>query len=435
MATSLLYKSVLAAALALTVASAGASHAQTYTDLFNFNGTDGRPAWPQILAQGRDGDLYGTTTYGGVEYFGDAFKMTLGGSETVLYGFGGAAGNSPSGGLTLGTDGDFYGTTLTTIFRMAPDGVLTVLYTSTGGPTLGPGVIQGSDGTFYGTTSSETAYKITSSGNFTSLGALPGISAAPLLLATDGNFYGTTEAGGNSNNGTIFKLTPGGIVTVIYNFDFVHGAKPLGPLIQANDGNFYGTTIGGGARGGGVIFQMTPGGTLRVMHDLAQPSDAFAGLIQATDGNLYDVVHIPNTYGVIFEITLGGTVSELYAFDGHEGASPWATPMQHTNGKIYGLAAAGGAHNKGVLYRFDNSLAPFVRLVPSVGSAGRVIGFLGQGFTGTTAVSFNGIAATFNVESETYLTAIVPTGATSGTVSVTTPGGVLNSNQAFQIKP
>jgi hypothetical protein len=116
------------------------------------------------------------------------------------------------------------------------------------------------------------------------------------------------------------------------------------------------------------------------------------------------------------------------------GAGPESIPMQHTNGKIYGLAG-GGTYDWGVVYSLDLGLGQFVRLVSTLGKVGKTIGVLGQGLTGTTEVSFNGVPASFVVNSDTYLRAIVPDGATTGFVTVTTPGGTLTSNQQFGVKP
>jgi hypothetical protein len=112
--------------------------------------------------------------------------------------------------------------------------------------------------------------------------------------------------------------------------------------------------------------------------------------------------------------------------------------MQHTNGKFYGVTESGGANglNGGVFYSLDLGLKPFVNLFTWMGKVGKTVEILGQGFTGTTSVSFNGTkATTFTVSSDTYLTALVPSGATTGFVTVTTPGGALKSNRKFLVTP
>jgi uncharacterized repeat protein (TIGR03803 family) len=438
----------LAVAL-LHVVVAPLARAQTYTDLYNFDGTHGaNPAFPQILAQGRDGNLYGTTPAGGTEQCGVqncgvVFKITPTGALTVLYDFDHVQGSYSYSGLTLGSDGNFYGTVglnFGTVFKITPSGTLTILYTNNGNEfTSAP--IEGWDGNFYGVTAYPgNSYKITRSGQLTLLGPSAG-TGAPLLQATDGNFYGTAPGGGTGGAGSIFRMTPAGAVTDIYDLASAHLGAAIGPLIEASDGNLYGTTTRGGSNGGGVVFKLTLGGSLTVVHNFEANSAPDAGLVQATDGNFYYPVGPAEealdttTYGEFLKIDPNGGYSVLYDFTFSGGIQPWATPMQHTNGKFYGLMEAGGTDNLGVVYSFDAGLPPFVKLLPSGGKVGRAIDILGQGFTGAISVTFNGTVATFKVGSDTYLTAIVPTGATSGTVTVTTPTGVLNSNQAFRVVP
>jgi len=469
----------------LIAAATTAATAQTYTDLFNFNGTDGaNPEHPALLAQGRDGNLYGTTYSGGTGRGGVVFRITPSGDLTVLYNFTGYInGYYPEAGLTLGTDGNFYGTTYGggasnrygTIFKITPAGNLTTLYSFCSQSNCSDGSfpyappIQGADGNFYGTTAGigelpPTAYKITSSGTFTLLATLPRPrecikscgSKAPLLEGTGGDFYGTTEAGGANrcwhdlfSCGTAFKMTPQGVLNIIHNFDAKQGLAPVAPLIQGSDGNLYGTTKLGGGHDAGVVFKLTPHGGFTVLHRFLDPNypedgaNPVAGLVQATDGNFYGATHVGGNgncmyhpgCGVIFQITPAGAYSILYNFDATHGAYPMSTPMQHTNGKIYGLAANGGTSGDGVVYTLDMGLAPFVSLVSTTRKIGKTVEILGQGFTGTTAVSFNGTAATFTVKSDTYLTATVPAGATTGFVTVTTPTGTLTSNKPFRVKP
>ncbi|PYX38993.1 MAG: hypothetical protein DMG75_02260 [Acidobacteria bacterium] len=164
-----------------------------------------------------------------------------------------------------------------------------------------------------------------------------------------------------------------------------------------------------------------------------------AGTVVATDGNVYGDTQLGNTtssQGVFFKTNSTGTsYSVLHTFDGTTGGAPQATPMQHTNGKIYGLTPLGGSTGNGVVYTEDLGLAPSVKLVSTLGKVGKTIGILGSGFTGTTAVKFNGVSATFAVVLNTYLTATVPTAATSGFVQVTTPGGTLTSSAKFGVTP
>jgi uncharacterized repeat protein (TIGR03803 family) len=442
--------------------------AQTPTLLYNFGAHTGDPLypfWEGIIAQGRDGNLYSTTMDGGANGWGATFKITTGGSLSVPFSF--SADGTPEGGLILGADGNFYGTTQSggantvgQIFKLTPTGTLTVLYTFSGGsdgsgPFASP--IQGADGNFYGTVTSGgtgfgTVYKMTPTGTLTTLHSFASTDGAnphaPLLLGNDNNLYGTTWVGGTSGKGVMFKITPGGAFRVLFNFDGTHGANPNGPLVQGTDGNFYGTTTNGGIANSGVVFKITAAGKLTVLHSLNGTGDGsqpLAGLVQATDGNFYGSASAGGSSvcsggcGTIFKITLPSTFSTVYSFDDSSGASPAVTMIQHTNGLLYGDAENGGsacaAPGCGVFFSLNLGLNPFVSLVYTSGKIGKVVEILGQGFTGATAVSFNGAPATFKVASNTFLMATVPSGATTGFVTVTTPSGTLTSNSKFRVLP
>jgi hypothetical protein len=174
----------------------------------------------------------------------------------------------------------------------------------------------------------------------------------------------------------------------------------------------------------------------------------FGGVIEATDGNLYGVNtrsgNCPQC-GSVFKITPSGTFSIIFEFEksGLQGQSPFSTLFQHTNGLIYGMTFSGGTGNVdpnckdncGVVFSLDIGTSPFVSFVSGAAKVGKTVEILGQGFTGTTAVSFNGTVATFKVVSDTFLTAVVPSGAKTGSVTVTTPNGALTSNKKFYVLP
>jgi uncharacterized repeat protein (TIGR03803 family) len=256
----------------------------------------------------------------------------------------------------------------------------------------------------------------------------------PLIQATDGNLYGTTWSGGNgSGGGTVFKISLSGKLTTLATV----GGDPSGALVQATDGNFYGTT----ARGG-TIFKMTPGGVLTTLN-----SDCcylYAGLVQATDGNLYGTTFQggnSNNTGTVFEvIPQTGALSTLYSFCPDtlctDGAAPLAALLQATNGTLYGTTTGGGAYGDGTIFSLSVGLGPFVEAVTYSGKVGNTIEFLGQNFTPSSTVSFNGTtSALVAVKSPTFLTATVPSGATTGSVTVTTSRGTLTSNKAFRVIP
>jgi uncharacterized repeat protein (TIGR03803 family) len=244
-----------------------------------------------LLIKGMDGNFYGATTGSDVNSSGTVFQLTPAGVITVLYSFPALLNSQDEGDIGLnaliqGTDGNFYGTTLFggttgggTVFTMNPAGVETVLYsfptstTSNPGAGIGAGgLIQGTDGNFYGTTPSGgtnnagTVSEITPAGVVTvlaSFGASSTDGTAPIsvIQGTDGNFYGITALGGTNGGGTIFKVTPAGVETVLYSFPA--GLNPhdtIGPngFIQGTDGSFYGTTQSGGANGDGTVFKYTP---------------------------------------------------------------------------------------------------------------------------------------------------------------------------------
>jgi uncharacterized repeat protein (TIGR03803 family) len=469
------------------------SPAQTFTTLVGFNGSNG--AYPEFisLVQGRDGTLYGTTSGGGANGGGTVFRVSSKARPMTLYSFCAQSnctdGGSPMAGLVLAPDGNFYGTTNGggqyaggTVFKMTSTGKLTTLYSFCAvtncpdGEYPYGGLVQALDGNFYGTTywaganGGGTVFKITPEGKLTTLysfcaqascadGAQP---LGRLIQGTDGNLYGTTFYGGSGpfcegGCGAIFKITLGGTLTTFYNFctEFLcpDGAAPEAGLIQAIDGNYYGTTSGKGTANFGTVFSITPSGTLTTLHSFCAQSGCpdgiapTAGLVQATDGNFYGTTtSIINQRkctgtlcGTIFEITSAGALTTLHTFCSetkcHDGALPYGGLFQGTHGSFYGTADLGGVHLDGTVFGLSTGLGPFVTFVSSAGKVGATGGILGEGFIGTTSVSLNGTPASFTVKSDTYLTATVPTGATSGYVTVVTPTGTLVSNVPFYVIP
>jgi uncharacterized repeat protein (TIGR03803 family) len=397
----------------------------TLTTLHNFeNGTDGGNP-NAALIQAVDKKLYGTTIHGGSEGLGTVFKITPSGTLTVLHAFDNTGGFYPYAGLVQATDGSFYGTTANggnsacdegcgTVFTMSSTGTLTTLHSfdSTDGASPLGTLIQAAGGNFYGTTSFDggegTVFKITPSGTLTTLhgfaftdGAFP---EAGLIQATDGNFYGTTSQGGSSTAcsfgcGTVFKITPGGTLTTLHNFDNTDGALPSAVLIQATDGNFYGTTSEGGNSTACSI-----GGT-------------------------------PGPCGTVFKITPSGTLTTLHSFDNTDGSFPNAGLIQDTNGRFYGTTVSGGSNGDGTVFSLSVGLAPFVETEPTSGAVGTAVEVLGTNLTGTASVEFNGKTAMFTVVSSSEITTVVPNCATTGKLEVTTPAGTLTSNIAFRVIP
>ncbi|MBV9304050.1 MAG: hypothetical protein JOY62_11470 [Acidobacteriaceae bacterium] len=437
-----------------------------FTVLYNLGSTPGNPqnpVTPGVLVEGRDGSIYTTSPAGGANGNGTIFKFTPAGTLTVLYSFDGAHGAAPQGGLTLGTDGNFYGTTIQggsagygTVFKITPAGSLTVLYNFTNGtdggqPYAAP--IQAADGNFYGTTTSGgeaafgTIYQITPVGKLTTIHAFTGSytnAMAPLLQGNDRNLYGTTFYGGSYNVGSIFRVSPSGTFTSLYTFNETNGGQPFAALIQGTDGNFYGTTSLGSTHSSGLIFQLMPSGVLNKLYAFGTiPGDGawpYASLIQASDGNLYGATAaggIGDGYGTIFEFQLSPqpAYSLLIPFTPNLGENPQVPLLQHTNGVLYGLTNYGGTGNQGTIYSLNLQLPPFARLISTSGQVGSTVEILGQGFTNATAISFGGKVGTVTSQSGTYLTSTVPAGALTGPVTLTTGSNILTTTQVFRVTP
>jgi uncharacterized repeat protein (TIGR03803 family) len=449
-------------------ATAILSPAQTkFTSLLSFDGPNGADPHYVYLVQGIDGNLYGTT-YSGTGDGGTVFKITTGGTLTTIYTFcpngdSCSDGAEPTAGLTLATNGNFYGTTMNggansdgVVFEITPAGALTNLHSFdlTDGAYPEFGVIQGTNGDFYGSTteggtdSAGTIFQITSGGKFTSLfsfditdGIYPDTR---LVQGTNGDFYGTTTEAGDGVSGTIFDITAAGKLTTLHPFTSMEADGKWGALIQATNGNFYGTTFGGG-NGNGTVYEVTPAGKLTTIYTFCTKSGCpdgsapYAGVIQGTDGNLYGTTFGGgiNNGGTIFKLTTAGTLTTLYSFcsksDCTDGNSPQGGLVQDTNGTFYGTTYYGGTDGIGTVFSVSVGLGPFVKTLPTSGKVGAAIKILGTSLTGATSVTFNGTAATFKVASSTEITTTVPTGATTGTVKVVTPSGTLSSNVAFRV--
>jgi uncharacterized repeat protein (TIGR03803 family) len=433
------------------------------TGIYNFTAT-GSPQSPQlvgVIAQGTDGNMYTTSP----EYIPSTktsvvFKFTPSGKMTVIYTF--PAGVQSYSGLVLGTNGDFYGTTYNggtggkgTVFKITRQGVLTTLYNFLGendgaNPMSPPieisGVLYGT-ATAGGMDNDGTVYRLKPSGQLTPLVQFSGATGedpvAPLVLGNDGRLYGITRASTLANGPCIvFSLATSGTDFTEGSFGEAYSYSEAA-LVQGTDGNFYGTVYTN-IDGSGQVFKVTPSPSyvFTILYSFTGGLDGknpYAGLLLATDGNFYGVAQGggADMFGTLYEIESSGVFVTPVPWTftgGPDGAYPSTPLIQNTNGMIYGTTANGGSiDDYGVIFRFDNHLGPFVSLVSTSGKTGATIGILGQNLTGTTAVSFNGTAATFTVVSGTYMTAQVPSGATTGTVTVVTPSAMLTSNRPFQV--
>ena len=443
-------------------ATAIASPAQTLTTLANFAGSNGATPLSSLI-QAADGSFYGTTELGGsssnncVEGCGTVFKITQQNGAwilTTLHSFDYYTdGAFPVGWLVQAADGNLYGTTsggsssAGTIFKISPNSpyTLSTIYNfcsqlnCADGTNPSAGLIQATDGSFYGTTAGGgngygTVFKFAQQNGIWTLTTLHSFDftdgsqpLAPLVQATDGNFYGITTYGGNnfgpncnpSGCGTVFKMTPEGALTTLHLFCQGNCTDGLSPyhagLVQATDGSLYGTTyLGGGSNGNGdgTVFQITTGGTLTTLHTFhfTDGKEPQAGLIQATDGNLYGTTAYagPNGgAGTVFEITPAGTLNVLYTFCSQnnclDGESPQAGLVQGTDGNFYGTTTSGGADGYGTVFSLTpltlistttalNSAPNPSNLGESVTMTATVTAQNGSLPTGTVNFSSNGVS-------------------------------------------
>jgi uncharacterized repeat protein (TIGR03803 family) len=402
--------------ISLTFLSALAASAQTFTQstLYSFGNFAGGGFPLASLTQASDGDFYGTV---GSPSIATIFKLTPDGAYTPLNVSLGTSDYLP--GVLQGSDGNFYGVTSGgptsgptlapgIVFEFTRSGQLITLYTFTGGSDgstpLG-GLVEGKDGSLYGSTAYAgkitspcpsdgcgTIFKISTSGTFSTLytftgGDDEGRPGGTLLQGSDGNFYGV--AGGDLadgiGNGTVFKITPAGVLTTLYKFSGnADGAGPSSGLVEGSDGNFYGTTSTGATNESGTIFKITPAGTLTTLHsfcssaDCADGSDTLASLFLASDGNFYGTGYEGgNTSlcnlegcGTLFQLTPSGAFSLLYTFaGGDDGGWPYGSLLQANDGNFYGAAEIGGTNNIGAIYKLTASPALAAPVQLSPGSA------------------------------------------------------------------
>jgi len=471
----------LAVVLLSAVTTTQVAQAQTFTTLVSFDNTNGANPYYTSLIQGTNGDFYGPTAWGGANGLGTLFKITPEG-KLATFSFDGTDGAAPYGAAVQATNGYFYGTTTGggtssacgsygcgTVFKITSAGKLTTLYNfcsqanCTDGYVPVGGLVQATNGYFYGTTAlggangGGTIFEITPKGKLTTLysftGGTDGYYPLWLVQGTNGDFYGTTNFGGGDGYGTVFKITAAGTLTTLHSFDGSDGSYPNW-LVQATNGNFYGTTSNGGVNdtctgGCGTVFKITPAGKLTTLYNFcsqancADGGEPNAGLVQATNGNFYGTTYGGGandscgasgsvSCGTVFEITAAGTLTTLHSFDGTDGFLPNGL-VQATNGTFYGTAEFGGANDDGTVFSLSVGLGPFVETLPTSGKVGAAVKILGTNLTGATSVTFNGTAAAFKVVSKSLITTSVPTGATTGTVEVTTPKGTLKSNVVFRV--
>jgi len=382
------------------------SPAATLNPIYSFTGGDGAQPYGGLI-QAQNGLLYGTTSAGGTNGLGTVFQITTNGALSSLYSFGTITdqfggpldGANPYCSLVQGADGTLYGTTQSggangygTVFRISTDGTLSTLYSfgsvldSNFDPVDGSGpycaLVQGADGNLYGTTEAggaygytsdigfRTVFQITTNGALTTLYSFGAITNAngdaldgshpysALARGTGGVFFGTTDSGGLSSNGTAFSITTNGLLNSLHSFTGSgDGAKPYAGLVIGSDGSLYAAASAGATNGNGALLKLATNGAPTPLHSFTFLSDGanpYGGLIQSRDGNYCGTTSdggFPGG-GTVFRITPGGSLTTLYSFlGGADGAAPYDSLLQSTGNIYYGTTSAGGVNGSGTVFR------------------------------------------------------------------------------------
>ena len=478
-----------------------ATTSATLQPMFQYTATGSGPL--ASLFKAADGTLYGTTSAGGTQGSGTVFRMTQGGTLNTVANLYGAAGGfnsgaSPQAGLIQAPDGNFYGTTNdggTTsnygiVFRMTPAGQMTTLVTlNSGSSPIGAdsaaALVVGTDGSLYGVTQNGgtsfngAIFKVTTSGTFTPLVSFTGTTGsylgssprAALTQASDGNFYGTTAAGGAGGFGTVFKMTPAGVLTTLIQFTGTTGtypgATPIGALAQGADGALYGTTSAGGANNLGTAFKITTSATFTSLAAFTGTTGTVLGsspkgaLVQLANGNFYGTTQSGGTgnFGTVFQMTPAGVLTTLVNLSGITGSTLGATPQGSLilgdDGALYGTNNSGGLNNNGTVFKVTPS-GLFTTLVNF--TAAPAFGRLIQGANGTLyGATFGGGGAAgygtlFSAPingAPTRLTTLVPVSGTTAWnaraglllggdgnyYGTSAAGGALNNGSVFSLTP
>lgn len=381
------------AALLAILATGIPAQAQTFTDkiIYSFSGaTDGNEPLFSGVVQDEAGNFYGTTYSGGAFKYGTVFKVDAAGNETVLHSFGEKHdGRSPIAGLVIDPVGHLFGTTSAggirsgkceqgcgIVFEIEPNGDEKILHGfAAGSDGAGPfgGLIRDQAGNLYGTTElggasgCGTIFKVNAGGAYTilySFACQPDAQNPESGLIRDevGNFYGTTSAGGVYNYGSVYKFDASGHETVLHSFAGglnSDGQSPDAALFRGPDGDLYGTTYLGGAWGIGTVFKLDPNGKETILHTFgnAENDGAYAEspLTSDSQGNLYGSTIQGGTFGIpggiVFEISAQGVYSIVYDFGGKaDGSAPAGPLLPGLDGTFFGTTSSGGTTGPGAVY-------------------------------------------------------------------------------------
>ena len=387
------------AVFGLLVTASPTAQAAPETILYSFTGANGDGYYPaSSLIMDSAGNLYGTTVFGGESDYGTVFRLSSSGAETILHSFIGTDGNDPYGGLVMDGAGNLYGVTVLggknntgTVFTISERGREMVLHSfgkkKNDGASPNSALIIDNAGDFYGTTHGGglnncslgcgTVFKMSPTGRETILyrfgktnndGFWPD---ATLIMDAEGNLYGTTSKGGANDEGTIFKLSPAGVETVLYSFTGANGdgANPVAGLVMDGAGNLYGTTSNGGSNscddGCGTVFELSASGIETILYSFpgrngfgASPQGS---LIMDNAGNLYGTTFNGGSddcsgigCGTVFKLSPSGDETILHAFTGYpdgDGSNPSGSLLLDNAGHLFGTTQGGGATGYGSVFQ------------------------------------------------------------------------------------
>ncbi len=478
----------LALSLVLFLTTAARAQSGTITQLYSFpcpntiSGVCSGGYSPNTLIQASDGNFYGAaqlTTFGSSNpQGGTLFKVIPGGQFTLLFTFTADAhgnyvnGDNPASALLEANDGFLYGTTFNggasnngVLFRIAKNGTgFSVVHNFCSAANCADGgtpqsLILANSGSLYGTTllggsstcpsagGCGTIFRFTPPDGFATVrvlnGTTDGANPSSIMQASDGNFYGTIGGG-------LFRFTSGGQFTVLTTFPLANGNLPTSGdsrLVQASNGKLYGG-LTSYSKEQVQFYEISPSGTgFQEFPEIGKLAVNFniGSLIQASDGNLWTAfTQVSSPNGSVIAISpANGAVVQNFSFEGANGSLPEAGVIQAANGKIYGTAVAGGTVAKGkqasgTVWSLDAGLpAPkpaAAAFSPASGAVGSTVLIRGNNFVGTTAVTFNGVSASFQVLNVRFISATVPAGATTGPIAVTNAGGTTQTRNNFTVQ-
>lgn len=356
------------------------TQAGVYSVIHSMNlSTEGGQSYSS-LTLGSDGNLYGTAYGGGQNGYGTIFKVTTGGTLTVLKHLSPADGTYPQSDIIQAKDGNFYGTcsgggqyNAGVIFKVTKTGVYSIaksFSSSADGGSPNGGLVQDNDGAFYGITRSGgskgggTIYKLTTANAYSVIHPLDynnegNSSSAALVKGNDGSLYAMTTYGGSYNYGILFKTTTTGTFTILNSFNgAAKGNIPYGSFIKGSDSAYYCTTSSGGAYNHGSIVKICGGKTTVLFSFNKNVHGGYpkGNLLLASNGSFYGMTSTGglNNSGTIFKITAKGAFNVVHNFNGAaEGAAPLGSLIQAKDGLLYGMTSGGGSNNAGTIFKMS----------------------------------------------------------------------------------